>query len=405
MVSVISSIGIPSRTEDPSSFEHQSDSIVKSKPSVSLAHSPLGLCYFIRGDLWSCPRPTSFEAWSPTKNNTKSQGDHTEALTPLVFSDLDEDDTISLDSFSDDESPAEEAISVYMSFSSVKGCLFPNCRKQSAPSRGIPKRPRLGIDIGGVITKKRNDAASKGEIWTSAYESPGAFVAINRLVEIFGAENVFLVSRLTLGGPMQRKTKHWLHNMDFYGRTGVIEDNLRFCSKVDGPDGKGVIAEELGLSHFIDDKIDVLDSVFADPYGNSGDVVREHSGKLLLFAHGGQGFQPPKIPNANLTKDLRQHVQAVANWAQVLGALDPDTSNPAARAAQELLESVKSPQRKKLLLKKRSEDLPAPAGFAGAGMKPTSAKPELTGLDRLAGPVPSQRRKLVLKPRSPTSAA
>jgi len=215
----------------------------------------------------------------------------------------------------------------------------------------VPNRPRLGIDIGGVITKKRNDAASKGDNWTVDYEAPGALVGVKRLVEIFGAENVFLVSKLRLGGSMQRKTEHWLHDtMNFCERTGVIKEHIVFCSDISGPKGKGSVAEELGLSHFIDDKIEVLEAVFEDPTGNSGDLVRKHKGVLLLFAHGGDGLKPPKVYRS-ISDGLREHYKGVANWAQVLAQLDPGKTNLATRAALELLEPVLNPVRPKLQLR------------------------------------------------------
>jgi len=139
------------------------------------------------------------------------------------------------------------------------------------------------------------------------------------LVRKFGPENVFIVSKC---GPLtQQATVVWLHRWDFFQRTGLLPENVCFCVNRTGfegmanvlkwcqvapPDGKhlerlcmakgcpelteeqvrgffggpqfvlaaqpypnmagnvgkGAIASELKLTHFIDDRIECLHSVF-----------------------------------------------------------------------------------------------------------------------------------------------
>jgi len=79
---------------------------------------------------------------------------------------------------------------------------------------------------------------------------PGAFDTLARLVPRFG--QVWLVSKC--GERVQRSTRQWLDHHDFAARTGIPRDHVRFCLK--RPD-KAVHCADLGITHFVDDKIDV----------------------------------------------------------------------------------------------------------------------------------------------------
>jgi len=92
-----------------------------------------------------------------------------------------------------------------------------------------------------------------------------------------------------------------------------------------GLNGKGVAAARLGLSHFVDNRWDVLESVFADKAGNSGDFVRRFDGILFHFASGGAGQWKPKPPHRQ-SPELRRHYCSVSGWAGVLEHLRGNTS-------------------------------------------------------------------------------
>ncbi|GAA4570717.1 hypothetical protein GCM10023176_29910 [Micromonospora coerulea] len=51
------------------------------------------------------------------------------------------------------------------------------------------------------------------------------------------------------------RTRHWLAHHDFHRRTGIGPERLRFCRT--RPE-KGPIAARLGLTHFVDDRLEVL---------------------------------------------------------------------------------------------------------------------------------------------------
>jgi len=117
---------------------------------------------------------------------------------------------------------------------------------------------RLGVDIGRVIIGGGTVPGGSDTQFFSGDTArmlatpavPGAFDTLSRLVPRF--EQVWLVSKC--GERVQRSTRQWLDHHDFATRTGIPRDHIRFCLK--RPDKAGHCAD-LGITHFIDDKIDV----------------------------------------------------------------------------------------------------------------------------------------------------
>jgi hypothetical protein len=118
------------------------------------------------------------------------------------------------------------------------------------------KTSALGVDIGGVVIDRVNDGTDTsffGDNHLATTAVPGAFEALTRLVaEKFG-DRVHLVSKC--GRSVQAKSLEWLAHHDFYARAGVDPGHVRFCRR---RPGKAAIAAELGLTHFIDDRLEVL---------------------------------------------------------------------------------------------------------------------------------------------------
>lgn len=115
---------------------------------------------------------------------------------------------------------------------------------------------KLGIDIGGVIISRANDHTdtsffSPNYLRTSAV--PGVFEGIRRLVDVVGTDNVFIVSKAT--DPTAERSREWLLHHDFYKRTGMKAENVFFCHE---RKDKAPICARLGITHFIDDKLEVL---------------------------------------------------------------------------------------------------------------------------------------------------
>jgi hypothetical protein len=122
-----------------------------------------------------------------------------------------------------------------------------------------PPEPRLGVDIGRVII---NGPAHPGGGDTAFFtgdeatmlatpEMPGAVSTIGRLVALFHGQ-VWLVSKC--GPQTQARTERWLHGHDFYHRTGLSPEHVRFCRT--RPD-KRIHCQQLGLTHFVDDHPEV----------------------------------------------------------------------------------------------------------------------------------------------------
>ena len=116
---------------------------------------------------------------------------------------------------------------------------------------------RLGIDIGRVLIEPegRADTSFIGGTLADALATPpyeGMFDVVPALVRRFEGR-VWLISKA--GPSIQEKTRLWLRHHRFFERTGVPPDNLRFC--LERPQKAGHCSA-LGITHFIDDRADVL---------------------------------------------------------------------------------------------------------------------------------------------------
>jgi hypothetical protein len=114
---------------------------------------------------------------------------------------------------------------------------------------------RIGIDIGKVIIGG-GDSKDDTSFFSSGYlktpEVTGAIDSIAALRKVFG-DNMWLVSKC--GEKVQQKSLEWLRSKDFTRRTGIPEERFRFTPT---RAGKAPIAEELGLTHFVDDRLEIL---------------------------------------------------------------------------------------------------------------------------------------------------
>lgn len=119
---------------------------------------------------------------------------------------------------------------------------------------------KLGIDIGRVLISPdahgtRGDTSFIGGSIQDALDTPpydGMMDVVPALVKMFGGQ-VWLVSKC--GPRVQEKSRLWLRHHRFFERTGIPPENLRFC--LERPQ-KADHCSELGITHFIDDRLDVL---------------------------------------------------------------------------------------------------------------------------------------------------
>lgn len=164
------------------------------------------------------------------------------------------------------------------------------------------KEPRLGIDFGRVINEGSAQPGGDDTTFLSGgFEAamrtpakPDAFEVIARLVPQFGSR-VWIVSKC--GERIQERTRQWLDYNDFWSKTGIPPANTRFCRQ--RPE-KAVHCKRLQITHFIDDRRDVL--------GHMRGTVEN----LYLFG-----------PQKSLAPDW---VTATLTWADVELAVTPGIS-------------------------------------------------------------------------------
>ena len=118
------------------------------------------------------------------------------------------------------------------------------------------REPRIGVDIGRVIINGDGpDTAFFGHDQEQALRTPavpGAFDAVAELVRRFEGR-VYLVSKC--GPKIQARSLAWLDHHKFWTATCVNRAHVRFCRE---RRDKALHARQLALTHFVDDRFDVL---------------------------------------------------------------------------------------------------------------------------------------------------
>ncbi len=123
----------------------------------------------------------------------------------------------------------------------------------------IVRTSRFGTDLGDVVIDRPR---IKGvliekpttEQFVQAPPIAGAFDTIARIIDHITPERFFVISKVK----SDRESLLWLDYHDFYGRTGFLSQNLRFCRE---RHEKGLISDALpggSLTHYADDRAEVL---------------------------------------------------------------------------------------------------------------------------------------------------
>ena len=116
---------------------------------------------------------------------------------------------------------------------------------------------KLGVDIGGVIIDRLNDNEDTslfGDNFLEATPVPDAFDSLAELNHSEQFEGrLWLVSKC--GQRIQERTRLWLEHNDFYDQTGISRENVHFTPT---REGKVPIARSLQLTHFVDDRLEIL---------------------------------------------------------------------------------------------------------------------------------------------------
>ncbi|MBT8492227.1 MAG: hypothetical protein KJO07_04135 [Deltaproteobacteria bacterium] len=161
----------------------------------------------------------------------------------------------------------------------------------------MQNQEHIGIDFGRVIMCAVKDGVEDtsflGRSFADAMKTPatpGALDCIAKLVERYGGR-VSVVSKC--GESVENKTRAWLGRNDVYAATGLAKEQVHFCRK---RHEKAPICRRLGITHFIDDRVDVLSHMVG--------IVPN----LYLFGEQRAGTLPP-------------WAEPVLDWEQVAGRL------------------------------------------------------------------------------------
>ena len=119
---------------------------------------------------------------------------------------------------------------------------------------------KLGIDVGRVLISPGDESSPDtsfiGGSPEDALRTPpysGMFETLPAVVEHFGGR-VWIVSKC--GAKVRARTLDWFAHHRFFERTGIDSANVRFCRE---RPQKAYICAELGITHFVDDRLDVLE--------------------------------------------------------------------------------------------------------------------------------------------------
>ncbi|MDE2037931.1 MAG: hypothetical protein KGI69_01750 [Patescibacteria group bacterium] len=134
------------------------------------------------------------------------------------------------------------------------GCfLYP---KSHGTITAMQNKIALGVDIGNVIIDNRSVDPEAKKVDEATYASfpptRGVFEALKSLNSYFQGD-VYLISKCTEWA--QEQILLWLKDHDFYARTGIKPENVFFVRQRHEKDG---VCRKLGLTHFIDDRLEVL---------------------------------------------------------------------------------------------------------------------------------------------------
>jgi len=147
----------------------------------------------------------------------------------------------------------------------------------------------LGVDIGGVIVDRVAEGSDTSFFGGRPMETPAVAGAIDCLGTLTGGAFAGRVHLVSKAGPKTADTtRRWLEHVDLFTRTGIARSNVHFVrERVE----KAPICDTLSVTHFIDDRIDVLGHLSGVPF-------------RYLFTGGlGQRSAPRSVPRWALAID------------------------------------------------------------------------------------------------------
>jgi hypothetical protein len=160
---------------------------------------------------------------------------------------------------------------------------------------------RLGVDIGNVIINNQlidcNDQAFYVNHYSQVPPIKDAFEVLKKINNRQLNNRIYLVSRCPEYA--EAIILKWLRENNFYDKTGIDINNIYFCRE---RKEKAVICERLKITHFVDDRYEVLS------------YMTETNKHLYLF-------QPNKYEVQKFLK-LPKNIKIVNSWFEILNELN-----------------------------------------------------------------------------------
>lgn len=114
----------------------------------------------------------------------------------------------------------------------------------------------LGVDMGGVIYERKDDVATSsffGGDYRNAKAIPHALGSLRMLRQGPFDDRIYLISKCNREA--EQGIREWLQHKGFFEFTGIPPENVRLCRE---RSEKAGICQELGITHMIDDRLEVL---------------------------------------------------------------------------------------------------------------------------------------------------
>jgi hypothetical protein len=156
----------------------------------------------------------------------------------------------------------------------------------------------LGIDVGGVLIERAHANDDTSFFGSHPMETPAVEGAFKAVAELCAGPFAFRVHIVSKAGPkIAALTREWLETQRFFAATGVPAANVWFVRR---REDKHDVCRRLGITHFVDDRVDVLTTL---------DTVAHR----YLFT-GGLGSDP-------LPSDVPDDIEVHATWAELARAI------------------------------------------------------------------------------------
>lgn len=111
----------------------------------------------------------------------------------------------------------------------------------------------FGVDIGNVIIENRGTTEEyRQKYYLSIPPVSGVFSVLKKLNNTHPG-NVYLISKCKKEA--EKHILEWLHAHDFFKETGLAIENIFFVRE---RKDKVAICKQLGITHFVDDRLEVL---------------------------------------------------------------------------------------------------------------------------------------------------